>query len=462
MSFPSLECNSLVVNNNLAVYDSSGRKVFWVGDNGANIKELHKSIELDDIIDFPEFRDGLLTCKLNKLKWSKDLSLNDITANDITLDSLNSKKVKSDYIETITFKGESVVSKSLLTDIATATDGKITNLTNDKLTSKSITADDVKAGKLECDEFKPKEVETDNLLSKQINTEEFNSVSLQSINAGIVNLEAQNVLTQKMDIIETANDITLDLLNSKKVKSDYIETITFKSESVVLKSLLTDIATATDGKITNLTNDKLTSKLIKADDVKAGKLECDEFRPKEVETDNLLSKQINTEEFNSVSLQSINAGIVNLEAQNVLTQKMDIIESANVKLLNNEEGHIQKLNVGSINIDNLKYNKIVNYVKEFGSLEEPLELNNINIKQLDCNNELGSLKIFNKIHNKIPNNRFELINIPDTDYSITTILHNQFMNANYNFSKINGRTYLMCDFNKEPENLIVELILNKL
>jgi len=338
MSFSSLECNDLVVNNNLSVYDSSGRKVFWVGDNGANIKELHKSIELDDIIDFPEFRDGLLTCKLNKLNWSKDLSLNNISANDVTLDSLNSKKIKSDYTETITFKSESVVSKSLLTDIATATDGKITNLTNDKLTSKSITADDVKAGKLE----------------------------------------------------------------------------------------------------------------------------CDEFRPTEVETDNLLSKQINTEEFNSVSLQSINAGIVNLEAQNVLTQKMQIIESANIKLLNNEEGHIQNLNVENINVDNLKYNKIVNYVKEFGSLEEPLQLNNINIKQLDCNNELGSLRIFNKIHDNIPNNRFELINIPDTDYSITTILHNQHMNANYNFCKINGRTYLMCDFNKQPENLIVELILNKL
>ena len=338
MSFPSLECNSLVVNNNLAVYDSSGRKVFWVGDNGANIKELHKSIELDDIIDFPEFRDGLLTCKLNKLQWSKDVSLNDITANDITLDSLNSKKVKSDYIETITFKGESVVSKSVLTDIATATDGKITNLTNDKLTSKSITADDVKAGKLECDEFRPTEVETDNLLSKQINTEEFNSVSLQSINAGIVNLEAQNVLTKTMEIIETAN----------------------------------------------------------------------------------------------------------------------------VKLLNNEEGHIQNLNVGNISIDNLKYNKIVNYVKEFGSLEEPLQLNNIDTKQLDCNNELGSIRIFNKIHNNIPNNRFELTNIPDTDYSITTIFHNQFINANYNFCKINGRTYLICDFNKQPENLIVELILSKL
>ena len=78
---------------------------------------------------------------------------------------------------------------------------------------------------------------------------------------------------------------------------------------------------------------------------------------------------------------------------------------------------------------------------------------------LDCNNSSGIIHITNSIVNKTPQNKIQLINIPDQDYSITTICHNQFIGVNYNICKIGGAIYLYTKFNELPKDLIVEIIL---
>ena len=88
-----------------------------------------------------------------------------------------------------------------------------------------------------------------------------------------------------------------------------------------------------------------------------------------------------------------------------------------------------------------------------------MKLNMVDCPQLDCNNESGIIYIVNSIVNKTPQNKIQLINIPDQDYSITTICHNQFINVNYNICKVNGATYLYTKFNEVVKDLVVEIIM---
>lgn len=336
-----LESKNIKFNDSsdyLAVYNDSNKKIFWVDENGANIKELEKVTELNDVKGFPILKDGLLVSKDSQLEFAKDL--------------------------------------------------EITNL---------------------------------------------------------------NVDSGSINSIET-----------KKITADVANTITINSNSVLCKVANADKLISNEAKITNLNTDELTAKSIKADDLKCEKLECDEFKPTDIESDNILSKHINSEEINTGSLQAKDAGIANLEAQNILTHRADIIETANIKVLNNEEAIINDLKVSNAHIDNLKYNKIIKIIKLYGSLESPLHLNNLDNKILDVNNELGSLKIFNKIDNKCPQNRFELINLPEGDYTINTVSHNQFINVRYNLCKVNEKTYLFAEFNRSPDNLIVQIILERI
>jgi len=350
--FKDIETETIKINNKLesknikfndgddylAVYNNSNKKIFWIDEDGANIKELEKSLDLNDIKGFPILKDGLLICNDNKLDFSKDLNLNNLKA-----DTTNS-----------------------------------------------------------------------------------NSIETRKITADVANVTTSN-----------SNSILCKVANADKI-------------------------IANEAKITNLNSDEINSKLIKADDLICKKLECDEFKPTDIESDNILSKHINSEEINVNSLQSKDAGIANLETQNILTHRADIIEVANIKVLNNEEGNVDNMNINNATINNLKYNKMIKNVKSYGSLESPLHLNNLDNKILDINNELGSLKIFNKIDNKCPQNRFELINLPEGDYQVNTICHNQFINVRYNLCKINNKIYLFTEFNRLPENLIVEIILEKL
>jgi len=336
-----INLNNVKINDNddyLAVYNKSNKKIFWINEDGANIKELEKSLDLNDILGFPELKDGLLVCNDDNLSFSKDLNLSNLKVYNSILNFIESKKINADVVDSTTLNTNSILSKVL---------------------------------------------NTDNILTKE-------------------------------------------------------------------------------AKINNLNNEKINSKLINVDDLKAVKLECDEFKPTDIETDNILSKHINSEEINVNSIQAKEAGISNLESQNILTQRIDILEIANIKLLNNEDSNIDNLNVNNATINNLKYNKMIKNIKLFGSLEEPLILNNIENKILDINNELGSLKIFNRIHNKSPQNRFKLINLPNGDYIVNTICHNQFINVRYNLCKVNNETYLFTEFNRPTENLIVEIILERI
>ena len=336
----NLESKNVKINNDnnyLEVLNNQGKKVFWIDEDGANIKQLETITELNDIVGFPSIRDGLLIGKDNQLEFTKDL--------------------------------------------------EITNL---------------------------------------------------KVDSGLINS-----------------------IESKKITADVANTITINSNSVLCKVANADKLISNEAKITNLNTDELTAKSIKVDDLKCGNLDCDNFKPTDIETDNLLSKHINTEELNAGSLQAKEAGIANLETQNILTQRMDIIETANIKVLNNEDAIINELKVSNAHIDNLKYNKMIKNIKSYGSVEEPLVLNVVDTKYLDVNNETGSLKIFNKIVDKTPQNKIELTNLPEGDYIVNTICHNQFINIRYNLCKVDGKTYLFARFNENPNNLIVEIILER-
>lgn len=336
-----INLNNVKINDNddyLAVYNKSNKKIFWINEDGANIKELEKSLDLNDILGFPVLKDGLLVCNDNNLHFSKDLNLNNLKVDSANINFIKSKKIDSDVVDSTT-------------------------------------------------------INTNSILSKVVNTD--------------------NIITK-------------------------------------------------EAKINDLNNEKINSKLINVDDLKAVKLECDEFKPTDIETDNILSKHINSEEINVNSIQAKDAGVVNLETQNILSHRADILETANIKVLNNEDSNIDNLNVNNANINNLKYNKMIKNIKSFGSLEEPLTLNNVENKILDINNENGSLKIFNRIPNKSPQNRFKLINLPDGDYIVNSVCHNQFINVRYNLCRVNNDIYLFTEFNKPTQELIVEIILERI
>ena len=334
--FKQIETESIKITNNLEVF-KNGKKVFWIDENGANIKELERTTELNDVVGFPSITDGLLVGKDNKLEFTKDLEITNLKADAVSINAIETKKITADVANAVTSNSNSVLCKVANADKLISNEAKITNLDTNKLNTKSLTTDDLKCENLDCDNFKPTDIETDNLLSKHINTEELNAGSLQAREAGIANLEAQNILTQHMDIIETAN----------------------------------------------------------------------------------------------------------------------------IKVLNNEEAVINELKVSNAHIDNLKYNKIVKNIKSFGSVEEPLNLNVVDTKYLHINNEQGSLKIYNKIVDKTIQNKIELINLPEGDYIVNTICHNQFINVRYNLCQVDGKTYLFTKFGENPSNLIVEIIIEK-
>ena len=136
-----------------------------------------------------------------------------------------------------------------------------------------------------------------------------------------------------------------------------------------------------------------------------------------------------------------------LECKNISSHNLDIIETANIKLLNVEESIISDVNICNAEIKILKVDKIIKPFGTFGSLEEPLNLNMIDNKFLDCNNEQNNIVIYNKIVDKSPQNKFELINIPDADYNVIVKCHNQFINVQYNICEVDGKKWLFTKFN---------------
>ena len=145
-----------------------------------------------------------------------------------------------------------------------------------------------------------------------------------------------------------------------------------------------------------------------------------------------------------------------------MAHNLDIIETANIKVLNNEEAHVADLNVCNAEIKILKVDKLIKPLTELGSREEPLNLNMIDNPFLDCNNDENNIKIWNKIVNKTTENKFELINLPDGDYKVYTKSHNQFINVDYNICEVDSKKYLFSKFKEFPINLVVEIILERI
>jgi len=141
---------------------------------------------------------------------------------------------------------------------------------------------------------------------------------------------------------------------------------------------------------------------------------------------------------------------------------MNILETGNIKVLNNEVAQIGELDVCNAKIEILKVNKIIKSVTEYGSLEQPKILNMVDNGLLDCNNDENNIKIYNKINDKTPENKFELIGLPDGDYKVITKCHNQFVNINYNICVVGDKKYLYCKFKELPNNLMVEILLERI
>lgn len=322
-------------DNHLVVYDNSGKKIFWINDDGCSIKAQDKVIELDDVIGFPKLQDGMLIAGDGKLNFVTDISLGKLQAKNIDVDNLAVKKIEIKNITLASIDADSIINKILTTDKITTTEADIQLLNNDKLIS---------------------------------------------------------------------NDIS----------SNYIKTY---------------------------------------------KLDVEVFEPIDISAGSIKTNKIEAEEGLIAELQSAHAGIVILETKQLLAQELKIADVANIKLLNCEEANIEYLNIADASFITLFANKIIQPKAFFGSLKEPMRLNMIENPILDCNNEQGIISITNEIRDKTPQNKIQLINIPDNDYAVTTISHNQFINVNYNICKMNGATYLYTKFNEVVKDLIVEIIL---
>ena len=322
-------------NNYLAVHDNSGKKLFWINNDGCSIKAQDKVIELDDVIGFPKLQDGLLNSVDGKLDFVKDISLGKLQAKNIDVDMLAVKNIEIKNITLASIEADSIINKILTTDKITSATADIKLLSNDKLVSNDISSNYIKTYKLDVEVFEP-------------------------------------------------NDIS-------------------------------------------------------ASNIKTNKVEAEEGLIKE--------------------FQSAHAGIVILESKHVMANELKIIDVANIKLLNCEEANVEYLNVADASFITLHANKIIQPKAFFGSLKEPMKLNMVQNPTLNCNNEQGIIHITNEIRDKTPQNKIQLTNIPDQDYSITTICHNQFINVNYNICKIGGVTYLYTKFNEVVKDLVVEIIL---
>jgi hypothetical protein len=266
-----------------------------------------------------------------------------------------------------------------------------------------------------------------------------------------INLDKLNVIDGSIKNLEVRN------LNIKDLKLPILS-----SDSILNKILNSDNINAIDAKIINLKNDKLETKDILTDHINTKTFNVEVFNSKEINTDNLISNTLNINKGKFQELEADDVGIVKLECKNILSHNLDIIETANIKLLNVEESIIADLNVCNADIKILKVDKIIKSFTTFGTLEEPLNLNMINNKFLDCNNEQNNIVIYNKIVDKSPQNKFELINIPEADYNVIVKCHNQFINVQYNICEVDGKKWLFTKFNDLPLNLIVEIILERL
>lgn len=312
-------------SNHLAVYDNSGKKVFWINDEGCSIKAQNCATELDDVIGFPKIKDGLLYASGTNLDFLKNISL----------------------------------------------------------------------GNLDCSFIK------------------------------VENLEVEHLAIQNM---------TLPSLSAISIKNNILST---------------DKITSNEANIKLINNDKLVAQDISSGNITTYSLNVVNFEPNDISSNNIKCEE----------LQSAHAGISILETQQLLARELTIGEVGNIKLLNCQYGNVESLNCADASFVCLYANQIKLPTTYFGSLKEPLTLNAIDCSFLDCNNEMGVIRIYNKVVDSTPQNKIELVNIPEGDYSVETKCYNQFINVSYNLCKVDDKNYLFSKFNENPKDLVVEIVL---
>jgi len=263
--------------------------------------------------------------------------------------------------------------------------------------------------------------------------------NLSVINSSVENLQVNNLEIKNLKL----PDVLLDkLLNINDVS---------------IKSLKNEILYSNEISSVNINSDVLKTKVIGSEEVQTNTISS-----KMLLTDVVKSKNILVEEGKINSFEAEEAGIAQLECSSIMAHHINIVEAANIKVLNNEVGNIGELDVCNAKIEILKVNKIIKSITEHGSVEQPLKLNIIENSFLDCNNDENNIKIYNKINDKTPENKFQLINLPDGNYKVITKCYNQFININYNICVVDNKKYLYCKFKELPKNLIVEIILERI
>jgi len=266
-----------------------------------------------------------------------------------------------------------------------------------------------------------------------------------------LNIENLDVLNANIDNLKL-NNLDLDNLNLQVLSSD----------SILNKILNSDNINSNDAKITNLINNNLITKNIETEHINTKTLNVEVFSPNEINTDNLISNTLNINKGEINELKIVDAGIDNLECKKIMVHNIDIIETANIKLLNNEEAYIDNLIGCNAEIKILKVHNIIKPLSIFGSLNEPLNLNMAINPSIDLNNEATNIKIFNKIVANSPQNKFELVNLANNEYNVITKVHNAFNNINYNICVVNGKKWLFTKINDLKNDIIVEIVLDKI
>tara|TARA_R110000823_G_scaffold315371_1_gene447270 strand:+ start:431 stop:1450 length:1020 start_codon:yes stop_codon:yes gene_type:complete len=272
------------------------------------------------------------------------------------------------------------------------------------------------------------------------------------------------VNNNKIDFLKNVNldDVCIENLAVKKLEVKDLKIDNINVASLITDSLLNKQLTSDEAKITNIKTDKLISKDIITNSITTDKLDIKVFEPTEIKTEIIVSKNISVEEGKIDIFQSNHSGISKLECENIMSNCLDVIEIANIKVLNAEKCNIDSLNVCNAKISILKVDKLVKNMEVYGSVNDPLILNMVNKPFFDCSNQECSIKIFNKIVENTPQNRFELINLADGDYNVITKCHNQLLNVVYNICQIDGKKFLFTKFIEKPKDLILEIIIERI
>ena len=183
------------------VKDNTGKDVFWVDENGANISSLETKTDFVSLTDTTDklgdnnsvvvVKDTINGGDVNKkLNFTKDLEIESLKTKNIKCEKCNIKSINTDIL----------VGKSVLGDNAT-----IDKIHSDEIVGVSIKTGDLIAKKLKCDNFKTdllevinnkceriiaEEIQNDTIISKNINGEKANIGELESQNVHIINLQA--------------------------------------------------------------------------------------------------------------------------------------------------------------------------------------------------------------------------------------------------------------------------------